>query len=112
MDSAHFKILVSISDIANAINEQVAPGRAEIHQPEAGKISNALNSNDQNKKLIGISFHRVANGYIFGISLVLNIGYSDFGFVSHFVFRASNFLGVFSPERYNFFLVLHQRWRV
>jgi hypothetical protein len=36
---------------------------------------------------MSISFHRVAHGYTLGTSLVLNIGNSDFGFVSDFVLR-------------------------
>ncbi len=35
---------------------------------------------------MSIPFHSVAHGYTFGTSLFLNIGDSDFGFVSDFEF--------------------------
>ena len=47
--------------------------KPEIHQPEAGKNSNVLNSNDLNKKIMGLSFRRIAHRSIFVKSLVLNI---------------------------------------
>ncbi len=46
---------------------------------------------------MGINFHRIVHVYIIRISQILNIGNSDFGFVSYFEFRASNFW-VFSPR--------------
>jgi hypothetical protein len=73
--------------------------KSECRNSKSETNSNALNSNDQNKKIVSIPFHGIALGYTFGTSLILNIGNSDFGFVSYFEFRASNFLGIFSPCR-------------
>ena len=59
--------------------------------------SNTLNSNDQNKKPMTALICCDAYGYTHKKSLVLNIGNSDFGFVSYFMHRIS--LGILYPER-------------
>ena len=67
--------------------------KSEFRNSKSETISNTLNSNAQNKKLITVLSYVDASGYMFQTSLVLNVGNSDFGFVSYFVFRASNVLG-------------------
>jgi len=68
--------------------------KSEYRISKSETNSNALNIDDQNKKIIIKSFPRVVYGYTFGTPLILNIGNSDFGIVSYFEFRASNFLGI------------------
>ena len=57
---------------------------------------------------MSLSFHILAHGYTFRTPVILSIGNSDFGFVSYFVFRASNFL-YFLPGSVEIILVYRQR---
>jgi hypothetical protein len=58
---------------------------------------------------MSLSFHRVDYRNTLRTFLFLNIGNSDFGFVSDFEFRASNFFGCFLPGSIESIRVYHQR---